>query len=207
MIDYDAIALRMYSKTPTPTVLTASEPPVKQETEATEKSEPEAVTEEPSESIADRLYNGDAGLPVDGNYLPAINETFDAVEKEARESGNEENVKAVFEGREVVNTALREFGVGVPAAREITQTFSKYRGSPLDIDSYERTTERTIAALRAKWGNQYETKMNHVRDAYDAACNRIPWFADEMDLGAGADIRVIEHLATIGSRLGKKGKS
>jgi hypothetical protein len=102
-----------------------------------------------------------------------------------------------------VVATLREWGVGGPATRELSAAMASYRREPQSEEAMGETGARTEARLRETWGRNYERNVQFARDAFNAACKRMPWLAEEMDNGAGNDATVIQHFARIGRRMAK----
>ncbi len=152
------------------------------------------------DSPGERMYDG-GEPPADGNYDPLIRQAFGPLEVEERD--NPENMAAIAQGREQVVETLREWGVGAPATRELSATFAAYRREPQSEEAMGETGARTEARLRETWGRNYERNVQFARAAFNAACQRMPWLAGEMDNGAGNDAAVIQHFARIGRRMAK----
>jgi hypothetical protein len=152
------------------------------------------------ESPAERLYDG-GEPPADGNYEPLVRQAFGSLEVEERD--NPEHMAAIAQGREQVVETLREWGVGAPATRELSAAIASYRREPQSEEAMGETGARTEARLRETWGSNYDKNVRFARAAFNAACQRMPWLAEEMDNGAGNDATVIQHFARIGRRMAR----
>lgn len=210
MIDLEAIGSRLFSTNPQPNAVLdiPAEPigggPLPAPVAADE--DPATCIEVEPESLAERLFGDDGTPPTDGNYLPIIGSVFDELDRQARSDGVDEDLAAIAEGRQAVNTTLQELGVGAPAAQELSIALAGFHHSPVSDDGIEAANERGHKHLQDFWGRKYDQNLAHARAGYQAAIKRVPWLKDEIENGAGSDPAVIKHFASIGRRMAGKAR-
>lgn len=207
----DDLAARMYPTmadavvTPAPAAEPAKPAAAEAAQSATEPEEPELT---PEEELADRMYPEGGSPPPDGEYRPFVADVFNELDREARELGaTPEDLKTIAEGQTQVVELLKDLGVGGPGAKELAHIYGRFQREPLDEDALGEANSRAEARLHALWGPRYKSNLQHARNAYKVACERIPWFEDATQMGAGSDPAVIVQMAAIGRRMARKSKA
>ena len=158
-------------------------------------------------SVADALY-GDGGIRPDtpGGYAHALDGGFAALERDAREAGDQVAVVALAEGRKVVAELMHELAVPTGEAKQIASAMGAWHGRELTDEQVEDLGERAISELRAEWGKDFPAKVRMAQRAAAEATRRAPWLRDLWRTGAGNDPALIRHFAEIGLRNARKAR-
>ncbi|MFT4247680.1 MAG: hypothetical protein QM581_06525 [Pseudomonas sp.] len=163
------------------------------------------------QSMAQVMYaDGGHVLGDVGQYHGKLGETFDSLDRVAREDGTPEDIASIAEGRQVAAELAHELRVPVSELREVNRELADWSlrlraGDTLSAADRLEVRHRTEAELKAEWGREYTARMQLARQVYQRAVVKAPWLKDLMNAGAGDSPTVLRHFAAIGLRAARRG--
>lgn len=205
------IAERLYGATPAEPIAGVQgwkvEPPPAGKLDASGIPIPDTITDAPlneDEDRAERLNPADGSPPPDGSYEPMVSPALDAYLQNLKNAGEEVDAEALAAAKAQILDTMSGFGLGAPGAKEVAHVFARYSAEPMSDDAVAEANTRSIAQLREAWGPRFDSNLRHARNAFNAACERLPWLFQESMNGAGSDVGTIKVFASIGRRLARR---